>query len=630
MSRIGTMTRIDFACSARMGADAPGDSVFSGIGLRPRLAHVLALLTALVLGTSPLSAAPKHGIAMIGEPALAPGFTHLPYANPDAPSGGRVVYGETGGFDSLNPHIVKGRYAWGMRVHVFESLMARSRDEPFTLYGLLAETIETPEDRSWVEFHLRPEARFSDGDPVTVDDVIFSLETLRDKGRPSHGRYYGPVVQIDRVGERGVRFTFDEPHQERPLLIGLMPILKRSDWEGKMFDESTLVPPIASGPYVVESFEANRTITFGRNPDYWGRDLLVNRGINNFDEIRYDYFQDSSARFEAFKAGEVRLYRETDPVQWEEGYNFPAARDGRVVLGEIEHGRPSGMSGLVMNARRSPFDDLRVRRALEAAFDFEWINKTLNRNAYERIVSYFGNSELGHSGTATGREKELLMPFADELPAGTLEEGWRPTTGDGSGRDRQRLRTARDLLAEAGWNVEDGKLLNASGDQLTFEILVRRAGDERIAEIFSQAVVPLGIEASVRLVDSSQYQERLNTYDYDAIIHSWWASLSPGAEQGFYWGSEGVMNEGTRNYMGVNSPAIDAMVKALTSAKTKEEFVGAARAIDRVLSAGVYVIPFWFAPTDRFAWWIEQRKPERASIYGFRPEVWWSDPETRP
>ncbi len=582
-----------------------------------------ACLTAAIPGAR---AEPAHGIAILGKPALAADFTHFPHANPDAPQGGRVVYGEVGSFDSLNPHIVKGRAPWGMRVHVFESLLVRSYDEPFTLYGLLAESVETPDDRSWVAFHLREEARFSDGSPVTIEDVLFSLETLRDEGRPNHRRYYSRVVKIDYLGERGVRLTFDKPDQELPLLLGLMPILKAADWQGKEFAESTLAPPVASGPYLVESVDAGRSILFRRNPDYWGKYLPVNRGRNNFDEIRYEYFRDDSARFEAFKAGEVRLYRESDPVRWEEGYGFPAALDGRVLRGELGHRRPTGMRGFVMNTRRWQFHDLRVRQALEHVFDFEWINETLYRSAYGRIPSYFGNSELGHRGAATGRERQLLLPFEESLPEGALDGEWRPTVGDGSERGRrQRLRRARALLEAAGWSVDGGVLRDAGGRALEFEILVRSQTDERIGEIFAKALEPLGIRAATRLVDSAQYQTRLTDYNYDMIVNRWWLSLSPGAEQAFYWGSEGVEKPGTRNYMGVASPAVDAMVDALTSARTRADFTAAARAIDRALSFGVYVIPFWYEPKDRFAWWSEQRKPQRESLYGFQPDVWWSE-----
>ena len=590
----------------------------------------ILVVSCLGLAATPAMAEyPGHGIAMMGEPSLPPDFTHFPYVNPDAPKGGELVYGEVGGFDSLNPHITKGRYAWGMRVHVFESLMARSWDEPFTLYGLIAETIQTPDDRSWVEFHLRPEARFSDGDPVTVDDVIFSLETLRDKGRGNMRRYYGEVSAIDRVGERGVRFTFQAPEEgsqrnrELPLLIGLMPIHKKAYWEGREFEETTLEAPIGTGPYVVESLEAGRSIRFRRNPEYWALELPARRGHHNYDVIRYEYFLDTNARFEAFKTGEVRVFWEGDSAHWQDAYDFPAVRDGRVKKGNLKHGRPSGMTGFVFNTRRPLFQDLRVRRALEAAFDFEWINDTLHRSAFDRTTSYFSNSNLAHSGAAEGRELELLLPFAAELPEGTLEEGWQPTTGDGSGRDRQRLRKARNLLQQAGWTVQDGLLRNADGDAFAFEILVRNESNERISQLFAQSLEPLGITADVRLVDSAQHQERRTDYDFDMIVNRWGLSLSPGSEQGFYWGSAGVDTPGTRNYMGVASPAVDAMIDAITEARTREDFTAAIRALDRVLSAGTYVIPFWHSGVAWFAWWEEQRFPP-PPLYG--PWIEWSAP----
>ncbi len=607
LEAIGRRTR-------RRGGAAAAAIAFAGVLLAPSPAR---------------TEGPAHGIAMIGEPALPAGFAHLPYANPDAPKGGELVYGEVGGFDNLNPHITKGRYAWGMRVHVFESLMARSWDEPFTLYGLLAETIETPEDRSWVEFRLRPEARFSDGDPVTVDDVVFSAEILRDKGRGNMRRFYGEIESAERVGERGVRFAFRDPEEgqernrELPLLIGLMPIHKKAYWDGKAFDETTLEAPVGTGPYVVESVDPGRSVRFRRNPDYWAADLPVRRGLHNYDTIRYEYFLDDNARFEAFKTGEVRVFWEGDSAHWQDAYDFPAVRDGRVRKEAIRHGRPSGMTGFVFNTRRPLFRDLRVRRALEAAFDFEWINETLHRGAFERTTSYFSNSYLAHAGPAEGRELELLLPFRDELPEGTLERGWRPTVGDGSGRDRQRLRKARNLLQEAGWTVRDGVLQDAAGAAFRFEILVRNASNERIAQLYSQSLEPLGIEAVVRLVDSAQHQERRNGYEYDMIVNRWGLSLSPGSEQAFYWGSAGRDTPGTRNYMGVASPAVDAMVAAIPEARNEEDFTAAVRALDRVLSSGTYVIPFWHSGVAWFAWWEEQRSPP-APLYG--PWIEWSAP----
>lgn len=617
------MTLTTVFCALRVTRITCG-RISTSTWLRRALGGATVAVGLLLLPTGSV-AAPTHGIAMLGEPALAPGFMHLPYANPNAPAGGKIVYGEIGTFDSLHPYIVKGRAPWGVRAHVFESLMGRSWDEPFTLYGLLAAAVETPEDRSWVEFVLRPEARFSDGSPVTVDDVEFSLTTLREQGRPNHRRYYGRVQDIVRTGPQSVRFEFTEPDRELPLLIGLMPILQQADWAGRDFAETTLSPPVGTGPYVVGDFETGRWISFVRNEDYWGNELAFNRGLHNFDEIRYEYFRDENARFEAFKAGEVRQFRENDPVRWAEGYEFPAVRDGRIRRGEIPHGRPSGMLGLVMNTRRGRFEDRRVRQALEAVFDFEWVNETLFRGAYRRTGSYFDNSELAHRDPPTDRERELLTPHLGDLPSGILDAAWSPTTGDGSGRDRQRLRRAKRLLAAAGWNVQDGRLRDAAGADFSFEILLGGSTHERVAEVFAQSLQPLGIEVNVRTVDSTQYLARLKEYDYDAIVHSWYLSLSPGAEQGFYWGSDGVTTPGTRNYMGVDSAAIDATVEALTMAATREEFVGAVRALDRLLSAGVYVVPFWYSPADRFAWWANLSKPETPALYGYRPEVWWSE-----
>lgn len=596
-----------------------------------RVAFQVGLLLSVAAGPA-LAVGPSHGIAMVGEQALPADFAHLPYANPNAPKGGELVYGEVGSFDSLNPHITEGRYAWGMRVHVFESLLARSWDEPFTLYGLIAETVETPEDRSWVEFHLRPEARFSDGSQITVEDVIFSVQTLRDKGRGNMRRYYREVERFERKGEHGIRFIFREPEEgqprnrELPLLLGLMPVHKMSWWEGRAFDEATLDPPVGSGPYVVEAVDPGRSIRFRRDENYWARDLPVRRGLHNFDSIRYEYFRDRTALFEAFKAGEVRVYWDNDPAHWQDGYDFPAARDGQVIRDEIPHGRPSGMHGFVFNTRRPLFRDLGVRRAMEAAFDFEWVNQTLHRGAYRRIESYFSNSSFAHAGRAEGAERALLEPFADQLPAGALDDGWRPTSGDGSGRDRQRLRRARGLLAEAGWAVRDGQLENEAGEAFRFEILVQTDSDERIAQIYARSLRPLGIAADVRLVDSAQYQERRNEYDYDMIVGRWGLSLSPGSEQSFYWGSNGVETPGTRNYMGVNSPAVDALVGRIASARSGSEIEAAARALDRVLSAGTYVIPLWYSDVAWFAWWQEMRFPP-PPLYGAWVEwsaPWWA------
>lgn len=588
-----------------------------------------ARITLIILIVLPLIEArfayaePAHGIAMHGEPALPDDFESLSYVNPHAPRQGAVVYGEHGRFDSLNPFIVKGRAPAALRPLVFESLMARSWDEPFTVYGLLADRIEVDDARSWVEFTLNPKARFSSGQPVTAEDVIFSWRILRDQGRPNFRTYYGRVAKASSPQTGRIRFDFAEPDRELPLLLGLMPILSKADWEDKDFTRTSLDAPVGSGPYEVRTMRAGEAITFGRRVDYWGHDLPINRGIHNFESITYLYYRDDNALWEAFKAGEIDIRQEPDPNRWENEYTFPAVEGGRILRDEIRHKRATGMYGFVFNTRRPVFADRRVREALTLAFDFEWINAALNRGAYNRITSFYANSDLAFSGPAEGAELKLLEPFADSLPPDTLTSGYEPPVSPGTGRNRKNLRKAAGLLREAGWQVSAGRLVDRNGKQMTVEILLTAQQEEKIAGAFAQTLERLGIDIDLRSVDSAQYQERLNTYDFDMTIRRWWLSLSPGAEQRFYFGSEGVTEPGTRNYMGAKHPAIDAMIEAMLSAKTQDEYRVAVRALDRVLTAGRYVIPLWYEPTERVAWWKPLAKPELDPLYGYRPEVWW-------
>lgn len=589
-----------------------------------RAALAAALLT-LAFGARAVE--PAHGIAMHGPPALPDGFEHLPYANPGAPQGGEIAFGVVGGFDSLNPFILRGRAPWEIQPYTTEPLMGRNWDEPFGLYGLIAETITTPPDRSWVEFKLRPEARFSDGSPVTVEDVIWSMETRAEEGRPGFRAVWDKVASVERPGPGRVRFAFDAPDREAPLILGLAPILKKAQFEGRDFAEPSLEPLIGSGPYVVEDAEPGRALTLRRDRDWWGEGLALNAGQHNLDVIRVEYFRDAAALFDAFKAGEIDVFRDADPVRWAEGYDFPAAREGRVVRTEAPHGRPSGMKGLVFNTRRPPFDDRRVRAALALAFDFAWLNDTLFRGGYERIESYFDNSPLGHEGPATGREREILAPF--DLPEGALDAAYEPPAGAGDGRNRRNLRRATQLLAEADWEVRDGALRDASGEPFRFEILLANAADEQVAGIYADALEALGIEARVRTVDAAQYQERRTDYDFDMIVNEWALSLSPGNEQRLYWGREGVTEPGSRNYMGVDDPAVEASIDALLAAESREDFEAAARALDRALAWGVYVVPFWRAPASWIAHDARLRHPERTPLYGdwigWLPDVWWSE-----
>jgi peptide/nickel transport system substrate-binding protein len=584
-----------------------------------------------ILATQSALAEPQHGIAMYGDPALPPDFVSLPYVNPDAPQGGRVVFGEGGGFDSLNPHILKGRAPYGVGVYVFESLMGRSWDEPFTLYGLLAESVETGPNREWVEFTLRPEATFSDGTPVTVEDVLWSFETLGTEGHPRYHGAWDKVVSAEAVGERGVRFTFaDGSDQELALIMGLRPILKKAQYEGREFDVSGIdVVPIGSGPYVIGDYEPGRFIELDKDPDWWGAELPFNRGQHNLGQIRYDYFGDGDVIFEAFKAGEISTFREGNAAKWAEQYDFPRVQSGDVVLSTIPHQRPTGITGFAMNTRDAPFDDWRVRDAMLHAFNFEFISQTLNGGTDPRISSYFSNSILGmKAGPAEGRVRELLEPFAGELLPGALE-GYTLPASDGSERNRTGIARAMDLLAEAGWTVQDGVMKNASGQLLEFEILLSQGATEtqQMIDIFAGALERLGITPTITTVDAAQYKERTNNFEFDMAYYRRGLSLSPGNEQMLYWSGEAADTPGSRNWMGMKSPAAEAMIQAMLNAGSREDFIAAVRALDRVLTTGRYVIPIWASNESRLAHVKELQYADRLPMYGdwigFLPDVWW-------
>ena len=530
---------------------------------------------------------------MHGEPARSPGFTHFPYANPEAPKGGRLVLAKRGSFDSLNPLIVKGVSAEGIREYVYESLMARGFDEPFSLYGLVAETVETPEDRSFVEFALNPAAKFSDGKPITVDDVIFSFELLRDHGRPNHRSYYQKVSKAEKTGERKVKFTFDNSgDREMPLIMGLMPVLPRHLIDPATFEKTSFVPPVGSGPYLVSEVKPGQSITLKRDPNYWAAKLPVTRGQFNFDEIRYDYYRDSGSLFEAFKAGAIDARLEDDPTRWTEGYNIPAVRDGRIVKEEFPVATPAGMSAFVFNTRRPFFADKRVREALIKLFDFEWINRNLYHGQYARTESYFARSDLSsHGRPADERERALLAPYAGEVKPAIMDGTFSFPVSDGSGENREGRKEALKLLEQAGYRLEGGKLRDKEGKPVSFEILAATRAEERLLLTYARALKQVGIDAHIRQVDSAQYQRRKLVYDFDMMQYDWPVSLSPGNEQFFRWGSDAAVTEGTYNFAGVKSAGVDAMIKALLEAKDKEGFVSAVRALDRLLLSGDYVVP---------------------------------------
>ena len=593
--------------------------------VRPLIAGI-----ATVLAASIAQAESAHGIAMYGDPALPPDFVSLPYANPNAPKGGKVVFGNTGGYNSLNPFVQKGSSPWQLRFWTHESLMGRSWDEPFSLYGLLAESVETAPDRSWVEFTLREDARFSDGSPVTVDDVIWSYETLGTEGHLRYRGLWGKIDTIEQTGPRSVRITFNDPDRELALIAGLRPILQKAQWEGKDFADAGLHDiPIGTGPYVIDSYEAGRFVNLKRNPDYWGADVPFRKGTMNLDEMRIEFYGDGTVLFEAFKAGELTAVREFNADKWATQYNFPAVQRGDVVKTEIPHGKPSGMTGFVMNARKAPFDDWRVREALTLAFNFEFINDTITGGAQPRITSYFSGSDLAmQPGPATGRVEELLLDYKDDLPPGSLE-GYTLPVSDGSARNRSNIRAASKLLTEAGWTIQDGVLRNENGDAFTVTVLLQQ-GDtesETAIEIYARALERLGIQMTTEQVDSAQFTSRTSELDFDMTFFRRALSLSPGNEQRLYWGSENADTPGTRNLMGVASPAVDGMIDAMLASESHEDFVAATRALDRILTAGRYVIPIWNFDVGRIAHAKELKQPETLPIYGdgpeYMPQVWW-------
>lgn len=597
----------------------------------PLKAPISLLILALLLPAGRGQAAAAEGIAMHGSPRETAGFTHFPYVNPDAPKGGRVTFAMQGSYDSLNPLIVKGEPADGVRDYVYESLLARANDEPFTLYGLIAESVETPPDRSYVEFTLDPRAKFSDGAPITVDDVIFSHALLRDHGRPNHRSYYKKVVKVEQTGERKVRFTFDRSgDREMPLIMGLMPVLPKHLIDPDKFETTSLMPPIGSGPYTIARVDPGKSITFKRDPSYWGRDLPVNRGRNNVDEIRYDYYRDAGSMFEAFKSGLVQLREEDDPTRWTEGYDFPAFRDGRVVKEELPLETPAGMSALVFNTRRPPFADQRVREALIKLFDFEWVNRTLYHGQYARTESYFSRSDLSsHGHPADATERALLAPYLDQVKPAIMDGSFALPESDGSGENRDGRRAALQLLEQAGYQLKDGKLVNvATGEPFQFEILAATRAQERLLLTYAAALKQVGIEARIRQVDSAQYQRRKQTYDFDMIQYYWPVSLSPGNEQSFRWGSEAAVTEGSFNYAGVKSAAVDAMIEAVLKADDSDGFVSAVRALDRVLLSGDYVIPLFHLPRQWVAHWRELKRPEVTPLYGYQIDSWWIAPDS--
>ena len=552
----------------------------------------------------------SHGIAMHGDLKYAPDFKHFDYVNPNAPKGGAVRLAAIGTYDSFNPFIVRGSPAAGIG-GIYETLMAGSADEPFSQYGLLAESITVPEDRSWVQFRLRPEARWHDGKPVTADDVIWTFETLLTKAVPFYRGYYGDVKKVDKLDERTVRFTFGGgTNRELPLILGQLVVLPKHYWETRDFSKTTLEPPLGSGPYRIESVDPGRSITYARVDGNWDEGLPARRGQHNFDRITYDYYRDDTVAQEALKAGEYDLRAVGSAREWATGYDHPAVREGRLVMAELPNRRIRGMSGFVFNTRRARFADRRVRHALAHAFDFEWTNATLFHGLYTRTESHFANSELAATGTPEGRELEILESYRGRVPDDVFGEAYRAPSTDGDGSVRANLRKARRMLRDAGWVLRDGELVHEeTGEAMAFEFLLVRPSYERVVGPVRLHLERLGIATTSRTVDASQYYRRLQEYDYDVIVRAWNQYLSPGNEQRNYWSSAAADTPGTRNYAGVRDPVVDELVEGLIAAQTRPDQVAAARALDRVLTWGHYVIPHWHTTVHRLVYWNRLARP---------------------
>jgi len=569
----------------------------------------------------------SHGMAMHGEPKYPADAGPPEFVNPSAPKGGAVKFGTLGTYDSLHPFTLKGVPAAGIG-SLWETLCRQSPDEAFTVYGVIAETIEWPEDRSWVAFTLRPQAKWHDGTPITPEDVVFSFDILKSKGRPNYAAYYADVLKAEKVGDNKVHFSFSSGvNHELPLILGQLPILPSKWWQGKDFETVSLEPALASGPYKVDSVDVGRAITYRRVPDWWAKDLWLNRGRNNFETIRYDYYRDNTIIFEAFKGGDTDIRRENSGRNWMIGYNdLPAVADGRIQRAEIAHENPTPMQGFVFNTRREMFKDRNVRQAIGLMYDFEWQNKNLSYGFYQRTRSYFGNCELEAKGLPSPDELKILEPLRGKIPDEVFTAEFNPPKTDGSGNIREQVRQAIPLLKAAGWEIKNGKMTDKDGRKLAFEILLNDAAFEKMALPVKQNLDRLGIEMTIRTVDTSQYQRRTDNYDFDMVIDLWGESLSPGNEQRDFWGSKAADIPGGRNTIGIKDPAIDQLVDLIISAPSRESLITCTRCLDRVLSWHMFVIPQFYSGKALVAYWNRFGRPEKTAKYEpLAFDSWWVD-----
>jgi microcin C transport system substrate-binding protein len=576
-------------------------------------------------------AAPQHALTLYNEPPKYPAdFKHFDYVNPDAPKGGIFRQGGFGGFDSLNPFISKGVPADDIGL-IYDTLAKQGLDEPFTEYGLIAEKIEKAPDNAWVRFYLRPEARFNDGHPVRAEDVVFSFQTLTKDGAPMFRGYYNDVAEV--IAEDPLRVLFKFKHtnnRELPLILGQLPVLPKHWWADRDFNKGNLEIPLGSGPYRVAEVEAGRSVRYERVKDYWGKDLPVNRGFYNFDVLTTDYYRDNTVAVQALKAGQFDFWLEMTAKNWANAYNIPAVTEGRLIKEQIPNGNPTGMQGFVYNLRRPVFQDVRVRKALSLLLDFEWTNKQLFNSAYARTRSYFENSEMAATGLPGEDELKILDPLRGKIPEQVFTEAFQPSISDGSGMIRDQQRKAYQLLQEAGWRIVDDKMVDAQGKPVVLEFLLAQTEFERILLPFKRNLSDLGIELVIRRVDVSQYINRVRSRDFDLIVGSFPQSSSPGNEQREFWMSAAADKPGSRNTMGLKDPAVDQLVEQLINADSRKSLVAHARALDRVLQWGYYVIPNWHIKTWRVAYWNHIGHPKITPTYDIGTTTWWVKPDTKP
>ncbi len=571
----------------------------------------------------------SHGLSIWGELKYGPDFKHFDYVNPDAPKGGSIRRAEIGTFDSVHPHIMKGVAAEGLGM-VYDTLMEQAEDEPFSEYGVLVERIALANDHSWVMFYLRPEARWHDGSPLTAEDVAFSFNAIMEKGHPFYRSYYGEISGVEIMDNRTVKFTFSNvKNRELPLILGQLPIVSKAYYATHDFTKSTLEPPLGSGPYKIDALEPGKWIRYRRVADYWAKDLPIVKGRHNFDVIQYDYYRDATVAVEAFKAGEYDFRQENISKVWATAYHdFPALNAGKVKKAALEHQLPTPMQGFVFNMRRAKFEDRRVRKAIGFAFDFEWSNKNLFYGEYRRTVSYFGNTEFQSKGLPSAAELKLLEPFRAQVPPELFTEPYKLPETDGSGYARENMIQADALLKQAGWIIKDGKRVNEkTGETLAIEFLLSSQTFERVVGPFLRNLKRLGIEGSIRTVDSSQYVKRLEEFDFDVVVNVFAQSHSLGNEQIDYWHSSKADVPGSKNLAGIKNPAVDALVEKLVSANTHEDQRTAGRALDRVLLSGEYLIPHFHSRIFRILYRDKFARPEKRPPYALGLDTWWAKSE---